>query len=137
MLFLYVDEIVATGEERSDIQVVEEELSRKFDVQTTGNLRSSLKLLVFRKPGKAYLSQHIYAKPVPSRTGTKSCRPANTSMYARAFKAFEQNCGSAMSKQLHQAFPGSLLFFATGIRPEISAAVYMQCCDSSDSRQAH
>ena len=122
ILCLYVDDIVIFGSSLKVIEEVKEFLSNNFEIKDLGEADVILNIKLLREgDGGITLLQSHYVKKVLSRFGFSDCEPAPTpydpSMLLR------KNQRIARDQLRYSQIIGSLMYFASSTRPDISFTV--------------
>jgi len=76
ILAVYVDDIIITGDDTSEIERLKKNLSKEFEVKDLGQLRYFLGIEIARSPKGIVLSQRKYVLDLLNETGMLGCRPA-------------------------------------------------------------
>ena len=77
-LIIYVDDMVITGDDTDEIQILKERLSGEFDMKDLGNLKYFLGIEVLRSKRGIFISQRKYILDLLAETGMLDCKPADT-----------------------------------------------------------
>jgi hypothetical protein len=79
-LIVYVDDIVLTGDDPSEMQLLQEYLAAEFKMKSLGQLKYFLGIEVARSAQGISLSQRKYVIDLLTETGVLACKPASTPM---------------------------------------------------------
>ncbi|WKA12210.1 hypothetical protein VitviT2T_029624 [Vitis vinifera] len=77
-LIVYVDDMVVTGNDPEERKVLQNYLSREFEMKDLGPLKYFLGIEVSRSSEGIFLSQRKYALDLLQETGMSGCQPVNT-----------------------------------------------------------
>lgn len=75
LIFLYVDELVITGNDQGYISYLIQQLSLLFEMKHLGHLHHFLGIEVYRGPQGLFLSQAKYARDLLARVSMLGCKP--------------------------------------------------------------
>ena len=129
-LLLYVDDILITEKEISEVNKLKEKLSKEFEMKDLGVAKKILGMEIQRnrKARKLYLSQSKYIEKVLKRFDMWDSKPVATPLAAHfklssslAPKTIEEE--SYMAKVPYSSAVGSLMYAMVCTRPDISHAV--------------
>ena len=81
---LYVDDMIITGDDLSDIQELKNFLSQQFDIKDLGHLSYFLGLEITYSTDGLYITQVKYAPELLSRVGLTDSKTVNTSVELNA-----------------------------------------------------
>ncbi|KAL4020683.1 hypothetical protein IC575_019464 [Cucumis melo] len=118
ILIVYVDNIVLTGDDQTEISQLKQRMGDEFEIKDLGNLKYFLRMEVARSKESISVSQRKYTIDLLIETG---CRPADT--------LIEFNCKLGNSddqipvdKEQYQRLVGKLIYLSH-TRPDISFVV--------------
>ena len=120
ILIVYVDDIILTGDNLSEINRLKIHLAQSFEVKDLGPLRYFLGIEVARSSHGIFLSQRKYVLDLLTETGMVGCRPAATPI--------EQNHrlmadgGTPVDRERYQRLVGRLIYLSH-TRPDITFVV--------------
>ncbi|WJZ97935.1 hypothetical protein VitviT2T_016503 [Vitis vinifera] len=77
-LIVYVDDMVVTGNDPEERKVLQNYLSREFEMKDLGPLKYFLGIEVSQSSEGIFLSQRKYALDLLQETGMSGCQPVNT-----------------------------------------------------------
>ena len=80
ILIVYVDDIVFTGDDKDELQGIEEKLAAEFELKDLGSLRYFLSMEVARNKTRVSISQHKYTLDLLKETGMMGAKLADTPM---------------------------------------------------------
>ncbi|KAK8934710.1 hypothetical protein KSP39_PZI014426 [Platanthera zijinensis] len=120
-LIVYVDDIVITGDDVEEVQILKQKLAREFEVKDLGRLRYFLGIEVARSKQGIFISQQKYTLDLLAKMGMSGCRPADTPIEAnhRLGRDDGENIEDISG---FQRLVGRLIFLSH-TRPDISYAV--------------
>nr|XP_019709971.1 uncharacterized protein LOC109506515 [Elaeis guineensis] len=120
ILIVYVDDIILTDDNLSEINRLKIHLAQSFEVKDLGPLRYFLGIEVARSSHGIFLSQRKYVLDLLTETGMLGCRLAAT--------LIEQNHrlmadgGTPVDRERYQRLVGQLIYLSH-TRPDITFAV--------------
>ncbi|KAG6499850.1 hypothetical protein ZIOFF_039645 [Zingiber officinale] len=129
IVLVYVDDLVITGDDGSEILQTKENLSVRFQMKELAQLKHFLGLEIDRTQKGIFLCQQKYSKDLLKRFGMLDCKPISTPMESN-FRMCAHEGKSLEDTTMYQKSVGSLIYL-TLTRPDISYAVsvisrYMQ-----------
>ncbi|KAA0050612.1 reverse transcriptase [Cucumis melo var. makuwa] len=80
ILIVYVDDIVLTGDDQTEISQLKQRMGDEFEIKDLGNLKYFLGMEVARSKEGISVSQRKYTLDLLTETGMLGCRPADTSI---------------------------------------------------------
>eukprot|EP00171_Calliarthron_tuberculosum_P022843 IDg22843t1 len=127
MLVLYVDDLLIAGDNRSQLDSIKLEFSRRFKMKNLGVASEFLGIKISRNRSDRtlHLSQAEYANTVLERFGMQDSKPIHTPMEPSALKSTNRAHEStelAGEVPYRQAI-GSLMYLMISTRPDIAYAV--------------
>jgi len=134
VLAVYVDDIIITGDDETEIKSLKGNLSKQFDVKGLGQLRYFLGIEIARSPKGIVLSQRKYVLDLLSETGMLGCRPISTPIDPNHKLCAES--GNPVNKESYQRLVGRLIYLCH-TRPDISYAVSVVSRYMHDPRSGH
>ena len=78
LLLLYVDDIIITGDDLSDIQELKDFLSQQFEIKDPGHLSYFLGLEIAHSTDRLYITQAKYASELLSRVELTDSKTVDT-----------------------------------------------------------
>ena len=121
ILIVYVDDIIITGNDRVEIEIIEKKLACYIEMKDLGNLRYFLKMKVARNKNDILVSQRKYALGLLKETGMMGCGPVDTLMDVNV-KLNNKYDDQHVDKGQYQRLVGKLLYLSH-TRPDIAFAV--------------
>jgi hypothetical protein len=82
VLIVYVDDIIMTGNDVSEILNLKSSLAREFEIKDLGSLRYFLGMEVARSDRGIFITQRKYILDLLEETGMLGCRPADSPIEA-------------------------------------------------------
>ncbi|XP_068340298.1 uncharacterized mitochondrial protein AtMg00810-like [Pyrus communis] len=136
VLLLYVDDIILTGSNVTNVQDVITALSEIFDLKDMGRLTYFLGLHIqYKDNGDMFLSQTKYAQELIKRAGMENCRPAPTP--SKPHTQLLLSAGHHLSDpSLYRSIVGALQYL-TFTRPDIAHSVNVVCQYMTAPTDAH
>ena len=122
LLLLYVDDMIITGDDLSDIQELKDFLSQQFEMKDFGHFSYLLGLEITHSTYGLYITQAKYASDLLSRAGLIDNKTVDTPVKLNAH--LTPSGGKPLSNpSLYRRLVGSLVYL-TVTHPEISYAVH-------------
>lgn len=121
ILIVYVDDIVLTGDDKTEIQSVKNKLAAEFELKDLGNLRYFLGMEVARNRTGISVSQRKYTLDLLKETGFLGSRPVDTPMDP-SLKLETKAGDPPVDKGRYQRLVGKLIYLSY-TRPDIAFAV--------------
>ncbi len=127
LIGLYIDDLLIAGSNRSEIQEIKKELTKRFERKDLGPAKVMLGVEIYRnrKDRKLFISQSEYTAKILARFGMEKSRPVVTPMEKPGNSTIEND-----RTEDHQTkeFPyrqaiGSLMYLMIGSRPDIAFAI--------------
>ncbi|CAL2237756.1 unnamed protein product [Prunus armeniaca] len=120
-LIIYVDDMIVTGDDQTEIQSLQKYLASEFEMKSLGDLKYFLGIEVARSKHGIFLSQRKYVLDLLTETGMLDCKPIDTPS--------EQNHKLGLypdqvpiDKERYQRLVGKLIYLAH-TRPDNAYAV--------------
>ncbi|GKB34086.1 putative RNA-directed DNA polymerase [Tanacetum coccineum] len=125
MLLVYVDDIVITGNDNSEIGKFKEILKSKFQIKDLGNLKYFLGIEVLDNDDGVCLSQRKYCLEVLHEYGLLAGRPVETPLAENTTLNHVESEDDKLLSDIgnYQKLVGKLIYL-TNTRPDISYAVH-------------
>ena len=122
LLLLYVDDMIITGDDLSDIQELKDFLSQQFEMIDLGHLSYFLGLEITHSTNGLYITQAKYASNLLSQAGLTDCKTVDTPVELNVH--LTPSGGKPLSNpSLYRRLVGSLVYFIV-TRPDISYAIH-------------
>jgi hypothetical protein len=131
---VYVDDIIITADDETEIRRVKDNLGKQFEVKDLGQLQYFLGIEIARSPKGIFLSQRKYVLDLLSETCMLWCRSASTPIDLNHKLSAE--CGNPMNKERYQRLVGRLIYLCH-TRPNISYDVSVVSRYMHDLRKEH
>ncbi|GJX52001.1 ribonuclease H-like domain-containing protein [Tanacetum coccineum] len=124
-LLVYVDDIIITGNDTSEIEKFKEFLRTKFMIKDLGNLKYFLGIEVINTDKGICLNQRKYVLDLLTDYGMLACKPARTPMLSKVSISNEATSIDPLLDNIidYQKLMGKLIYL-TNTRPDISYAVH-------------
>ena len=122
LLFLYVDDMIITGDDLNGIQELMDFLSQQFEMKDLGHLNYFLGLEIIHSTDGLYITQAKYTCELLSRARLTNSKNVDTPVEFNAHLTLSG--GKPLSNlSLYRRLVGNLVYL-TVTRPEISYAVH-------------
>ncbi|TYK11079.1 Beta-galactosidase [Cucumis melo var. makuwa] len=121
ILIVYVDDIVLTGDDQTEISQLKQRMGDEFEIKDLGNLKYFLGMEVARSKEGISVSQRKYTLDLLTETGMLGCRPADTPIEFNC-KLGNSDDQVPVDKEQYQRLVGKLIYLSH-TRPDISFAV--------------
>uniref|UniRef100_A0A2P2MWT8 Retrovirus-related Pol polyprotein from transposon TNT 1-94 n=1 Tax=Rhizophora mucronata TaxID=61149 RepID=A0A2P2MWT8_RHIMU len=120
-LLVYVDDIIVTGDDDKEKQILSHCLGKEFEIKALGRLKYFLGIEVAHSKQGIFISQQKYVTDLLKETGMTACKPASTPIdqNVKLGKAEED---VAVDRATYQRLVGRLLYLSH-TRPDITYAV--------------
>jgi len=135
VLAVYVDDIVLTGDDPTEIDRVKKALNKEFQVKDLGQMKYFLGMEVARSKKGISISQKKYILDLLEETGMLGCRPSDTPIRADKISD-DEDLGKAVDMGRYQRMVGKLIYLSH-TRPDIAYAVSVVSQHSHDPKQKH
>lgn len=122
---IYVDDILITGNEKSQIERFKEDLAQSFDMTDLGEMCFYLGIKVEQKPDGIFASQQAYIYKVLRQFNMSNCSPVDTPI-SMPSKTRDAAHAELVNSTLYRSLVGSLRYI-TCTRPDILYAVGFAC----------
>nr|GEZ57651.1 putative reverse transcriptase, RNA-dependent DNA polymerase [Tanacetum cinerariifolium] len=120
-LIIYVDDMIITENDKSEIKKLKEGLCAKFKMKDLGNLRYFLGIEVTRSPKGIFICQKKYILDLLVEIGMIYCKPAETPMITNQ-KLLMKIKAKLANRDRYQRMVGKLIYLSH-TRPDISYAI--------------
>ncbi|KAA0053629.1 Beta-galactosidase [Cucumis melo var. makuwa] len=121
ILIMYVDDIVLTGDDQTEISQLKQRMGDEFEIKDLGNLKYFLGMEVARSKEGISVSQRKYTLDLLTETDMLGCRPADTPIEFNC-KLGNSDDQVPVDKEQYQRLVGKLIYLSH-TRPDISFAV--------------
>ncbi len=121
VLIVYVDDIVLTGNDHTELTRIKKLLAKDFEVKDLGILKYFLGMEFARSKEGLVVSQRKYVLDLLEETGLLGCKPAETPMESN-LKLQPKSSGKHVDKERYQRLVGKLIYLSH-TRPDIAFAV--------------
>ncbi|KAA0063166.1 Beta-galactosidase [Cucumis melo var. makuwa] len=121
ILIVYVDGIVLTGDDQTEISQLKQRMGDEFEIKDLGNLKYFLGMEVARSKEGISVSQRKDTLDLLTETGMLGCRPADTPIEFNC-KLGNSDDQVPVDKEQYQRLVGKLIYLSH-TRPDISFAV--------------
>ncbi|KAG8501038.1 hypothetical protein CXB51_003111 [Gossypium anomalum] len=118
ILIVYVDDIILTGDDSSEIVRLKEFLGTEFELKDLGNLKYFLGMEVARSQTGISISQRKYVLNLLSEVGLMGCKPAETPMEFNLKLGTDED-GEKIDRGRYQRLVGRLIYLSH-TRPDIA-----------------
>nr|CAE04466.3 OSJNBa0029L02.7 [Oryza sativa Japonica Group] len=118
---VYVDDLIISGAQPSEIEVFKLEMKKKFCMSDLGLLSYYLGMEVVQKETGVFLSQTAYAAKILEKTGMEGCNSTQSPMDAR-LKLRKESDGKAVDPTMYKSTVGSLRYLVN-TRPDLAYSV--------------
>jgi Reverse transcriptase (RNA-dependent DNA polymerase) len=78
VILVYVDDIIVTGSNEDNIELIKVKLKNKFDIKDLSFLKYLLGIKIAHSNGNLFLSQRKYVLDLLKETGKMECKPSST-----------------------------------------------------------
>ncbi|CAN1753617.1 Retrovirus-related Pol polyprotein from transposon TNT 1-94 [Linum perenne] len=133
ILIVYVDDIIITGDDEREINLLKQKLAGEFETKDLGEMKYFLGMEVARSTKGIILSQRKYIIDLLTETGMLGCKPAETPMETTL--KFDQ-AGKPTDRGRYQRLVGKLIYLAH-TRPDIAYAVSIVSQHMHDPTEDH
>ena len=135
LLLLYVNDMIITSDDFSDIQELKDFLSQQFEMKDLGHLSYFLGLEITHSTDRLYITQVKYASEILSRAGLTDSKTIDTPVEFNAHLTLSG--GKPLSNpSLYRRLVGSLVYL-TVTRPDIFYAIHQVSQYLSAPRSPH
>ncbi|KAA0052170.1 Cysteine-rich RLK (receptor-like protein kinase) 8 [Cucumis melo var. makuwa] len=111
ILIVYVDDIVLTGNDQTEISQLKQRMGDDFEIKDLGNLKYFLGIEVARSKEGIFVSQRKYTLDLLTETGMLGCRLADTPIEFNC-KLGNSDDQVPVDKEQYQRLVGKLIFFS-------------------------
>lgn len=120
-LIVYVDDIVLTGDDVEEMQLLKGYLAKEFEIKDLGNLKYFLGIEVARSSQGIFISQRKYVLDLLTETGMLGSKACDTPMEPNK-KLGDDTDGEMVDRGRYQRLVGKLIYLSH-TRPDIAFAV--------------
>lgn len=121
LLGVYVDDLIITGADQSEVDAFKEEMKHLFKMSDLGRLSYYLGIEVKQKDGRITLAQGAYAAKLLEKAGMSNCNIVHTPMENR-LKLSKKTSSPSVDSTYYRSIVGSLRYLVH-TRPDICFAV--------------
>jgi Reverse transcriptase (RNA-dependent DNA polymerase) len=121
IVLVYVDDIIITGNDVTEIKRVKARLREKFDIKDLGLLKYFLGIEIAHSPKGIFISQRKYTLDLLKETGKLGCKPTSTPIDSKVKLNTEDGEQLGDINQF-QRLVGKLIYL-TVTRPDISFSI--------------
>ncbi|CAJ2640890.1 unnamed protein product [Trifolium pratense] len=121
VLLVYVDDIIVTGDNEEEQQMLSQHLANEFEIKTLGKLKYFLGIEVAHSKKGIFISQQKYITDLLQETGKTACKPACTPIDPN-IKLGNAEEDVAVNKERYQRLVGKLIYLSH-TRPDVAFAV--------------
>ena len=120
-LLVYVDDIIVTGDDASEQEMLRQRLNKEFEIKQLGQLKYFLGIEVAHSKKGIFISQQKYVTDLLKETGKLACKPVDTPINPN-HKLGEALDDPTVDKEMYQRLVGRLIYLSH-TRPDIAYAV--------------
>nr|KYP41064.1 Retrovirus-related Pol polyprotein from transposon TNT 1-94 [Cajanus cajan] len=135
ILLVYVDDIIVSGDDKREQQLLSECLATEFEIKTLGRLKYFLGIEVAHSKKGIFISQQKYITDLLKETGKTGCRPASTPVDPN-IKLGSMEEDIAVDKEMYQRLVGRLIYLSH-TRPDIAFVVSLVSQFMHQPKEAH
>ena len=140
IIAIYVDDILLSGPNKSEIQGIKDKLNKKFEMTDLGHCAYYLGMTVRRDRANRILrlGQAGYVEKFIADHGMWECKGTPTPMGTEKYQASDEDFQATDdSRTAYQSAVGSLMYAMLGTRPDIAYAVSVVSRYGSNLNEAH
>ena len=136
---VYVDDIVIAGKSGKQVKEFKRALGDRFDVKDLGKLHYFLGIRIVQddNTGEVWIGQPAYTNKLLEKFGMEDAKSVATPCDANNKLVKVEDGEERIGQGIYQSAVGSLMYFATGTRPDIIFAVYNVAKFCSDPTKRH
>lgn len=134
-LLVYVDDIIVTGNDDKERQVLNQCLAEEFEIKALGRLKYFLGIEVAHSKQGIFISQQKYVTDLLKETGKTACKPASTPIDPN-LRLGEAENDATVDKEMYQRLVGRLIYLSH-TRPDIAYAVSVISQFMHSPKEAH
>ena len=116
-----MDDIILTGNDAGELEVLKKFLARKFEIKDLGALRYFLGMEFARSKKGIFVSQRKYVLNLLEETGLLGCKPTETPMEPN-LRLQPTSVDKLVNRDQYQRLVGRLIYLSH-TRPDITFAV--------------
>ncbi|XP_070679109.1 uncharacterized mitochondrial protein AtMg00810-like [Malus domestica] len=120
VVLIYVDDLIITGDNVSEITALKQSLHKKFAIKDLGNLKHFLGIEVATSSKQLFLNQRKYVLDLLDEANITECKPARTPLASKL--QLHEKRESLSDPSVYQRVVGKLIYL-TITRPDISYSV--------------
>jgi transposase InsO family protein len=120
-LLVYVDDIIVTGDDDKERQILSQCLAKEFEIKALGRLKYFLGIEVAHSRQGIFISQQKYVMDLLKETGKTACKPASTPIDPNLRLGMAEE-DAAVDREMYQRLVGRLIYLSH-TRPDIAYAV--------------
>lgn len=135
ILIVYVDDIILTGDDYSEMENLKSYLNTKFQLKDLGSMKYFLEMEVAHNRGGIVISQRKYTLDLLKETGMLGCKPAETPMELKHKLGIDDG-DKDIDKERYQRLVGRLIYLSH-TRPDIAFAVSVSSRYMHAPKQKH
>ena len=132
---MYVDDIIVSGDDKKEQQVLSECLAKEFEIKTLGRLKYFLGIEVAHSKKGIFISQQKYITDLLKETGKTACKPASIPVDPN-IKLGSAEEDIVVDKEMYQILVGKLIYLSH-TRPDIAFAVSLVSQFMHQPKEAH
>ena len=121
VLLVYVDDIILTGDDRREQQILSQCLAKEFEIKTLGKLKYFLGIEVANSRKGIFISQQKYIIDLLKEIGKTACKPVSTHVEP-SLKLGNAEEDVVLDKEMYQRLVGRLIYLSH-TRPDIAYGV--------------
>ncbi|XP_074556441.1 uncharacterized protein LOC141812295 [Curcuma longa] len=123
ILIVYVDDIILTGDDETELAVLKKNLAKEFQIKDLGVLKYFLGMEFARSKEGIFVNQRKYILDLLGETGLLGCKMVETPIEAN-LKLQAAKAEEVKDRELYQRLVGKLIYLSH-TRPDIAFAVSM------------
>ena len=134
-LLVYVDDIIVTGNDENEQNLLKQCLTKEFEIKQLGRLKYFLGIEVAHSKQGIFISQQKYVTDLLKETGKLACKPADTPIDPN-HKLGEALEDPMVDREMYQRLVGKLIYLSH-TRPDIAYAVSVVSQFMHNPREVH
>ena len=104
-MLVYEDDIIVTGDDWKEQQLLSQHLEKEFEMKTLGRLKYFLEIEVFHSKKGIFVSQQKYVTDLLKETGMTACKPLSIPMNSN-LKLGNEDESAEVDKEIYQRLVG-------------------------------